>query len=477
MKEKKKLLFRLWSPTSFLVYFLACWILFSAILTIWDEPFRYGTLPDVVAAAEGAFADLPGSLWNLVTALSMIIEEIISDFFFSYKFCLFIAFIALIFSYREARSSRNSIATERQVWMQWYDRQQLVKAQQGAYETPPLSEHIPGGSYFISARKTVLFMFRHLILPAGHFIFWFTLFALPTLFDPSDFVRSLPEIIILAVMFTLILSYREARSNLKGVAIERDIWTKWYHRQTKAIAQEGAFEEPPSLDNKKNYFYFGEIPETLFFMVRNLRPLIICLTCWISMFVLVFVVLFFMTLPSEELPEDIMELFELIWTFGQILPWIALIVLINNYREARGNLKGITKAQQVWMQWYHQQQEAVRLKDTFEKPPPSENTQADPYFKTVLKTMQFMANNPILLIVHLTCWFSIFIFLHSGVIDLIPTLFVAGLALISSYQEARGNVKGVAKEGEVWTKWYHRQTEAKTQGYTLAEVPPSLNVN
>ena len=57
-----------------------------------------------------------------------------------------------------------------------------------------------------------------------------------------------------------------------------------------------------------------------------------------------------------------------------------------------------------------------------------------------------------------------------------PILFVAITALISSYQEARGTVKGIAKEGEVWTKWWQRQTEAKVLGYTLAEVPPAINV-
>lgn len=84
MKARKTLLFMLWNPTSFLIYFGACWILFSATLTIWDEPFRYGTWPDVAAAAEEAFEDLPASLWKLVTALSIITEEIIYDFIFSY---------------------------------------------------------------------------------------------------------------------------------------------------------------------------------------------------------------------------------------------------------------------------------------------------------------------------------------------------------------------------------------------------------
>lgn len=473
MKAPKTLLFMLWNPTSFLVYFLACWILFSATFTIWDEPFRYGTWPDVVAAAEGAFEGLPTSLWKLVAALSIITEEIIRDFSFSYRLCLFILPLALTFSYREARSSRNGITTERQTWMQWYDRQQIIKAQRGTYETPPLSEHIPGGSYFISARKTVLFMFRRPILPAGHFIFWFTLFALPILFDGSGFVQLLPQSVIPAAIFTLILSYREAKSNLKGVAIERDIWTKWYHRQTKAITQEDAFGEPPSAENMKAYSYYGEIPETLFFMVRNPKLFIVHLTSWIFTCAL----LFFTTLPPSKTPEDIFEIFDLIGLFGQLLPWIFIIVFVISYREARGNLKGGANAQRVWMRWYQGQQETISHGDIFEEPPPSENIQTDSYFKLAQKTILSMLRNPMCLMIHFIGWVSIIIFWFAEVGSFMPFLFMVIPALISSYQEARGTVKGAAKEGEVWTKWYQRQTQAKTQGYTLAELPPSLNVN
>ena len=468
MKGRKTLLFMLWNPAPVIGYFLACWILISASITMSDEPFVYGTWPDVVAAAEGAFTNLPGSLWKLVTAVSIITEEIVDDFFDYYQLCLFAIPFALTFGYREARGNRNGITTERQVWIQWYDRQQLVKAQRGTYETPPLSEHTPGGTYFISARKTVLFMLRCPPLLIGHFVCWLTLFALPTLFDTTNFVRSLPKIVIPAAIFTLILSYREAKSNLKGVAIERDIWTKWYYRQIKAVAQEGSFKgSPPSSENMKAYSYFGEIPETLFFMVRNLKPFIIHLTCWIFTSAL----LFFTTLPPREVPEDIFEVFALIGMFGQLLPWILIIVFVISYREARGNLKGVAKAQQVWMQWYHQQQEMIRQGDTFEEPPPSENIQTDSYFKIAQKTLQFIARNPMSLIVHWICWFIAFILFFSFV----PFLFLVIPALISSYQEARGTVKGTAKEREGWTKWYQRQTEAKAQNYTLAEVPPSLH--
>ena len=472
MKAKKTLLSMLWNPAPFIGYLLACWILISVSITMSDDPFTYGTLPDVAEAAEGAFANLPGSLWNLVTALSIITEEIIDDFFDYYQICLFAIPLALTFSYREARSSRNGIAAERQVWTQWSGRQQLVKAERGTYETPPLSEHIPSGSYFISARKTGQFMLRHPTLPIGHFVCWISVFTLPILFDTSDFIRSLPKIVIPAVIFTLILSYREARSNLKGMAIERDIWTKWYYRQIKAIAQEGSFEESlPSSENMKAYSYFGEIPDTLSFMVRNLKPFIIHLTCWVSAYAL----LFFIALPSQENPEDIFEIFELIEIFGQLLPWIAIIAFIISYREARGNLKGITKTQQVWMKWYHRQQETIRQGDTFEGPPPSERTQADTYFRRAQKAILLMLRNPMRLMIHFICWVSIVILWFGEVGSSIPFLFMVIPALISSYQEARGNVKGTAKEGEAWTKWWQRQTEAKAQGYTLAELPPAIN--
>ena len=358
MKVRKTLLFMLSNPVPFIAYLLACWILFSALITISDDPFTYGTLPDATEAAEGAFENLPRSIWKLVTALSIIIEEIVRDF--AYNTWPIAIPPALIFGYRETRSMLKGIATEQKGWMQWYDRQQVVKAQEGTYETPPLSEHILGGSYFISARKTVLFMLRHLILPSGHFVCWilvFTLLAFPIPSDTSDFIRWLPGIVIPAVIFTLILSYREARGNLKRAAMERHIWTKWYYQQIRAIGRGDTLKEPPSSEKVRAYSNSGEVPETLNFMVRNnLRPLIVHLACWITAFAL----LFFMTLRPEDTPEDILEIFDLIGYFGHFIPWIAIIAFIISYQEAKGNLKGIAKAQQVWTQWYQHQQEMIR---------------------------------------------------------------------------------------------------------------------
>ena len=472
MKAKKTLLFILSNPAPFIGYLLACWVLFSASITMSDDPFVHGTLPDAAEAAKGSFENLPWSIWQLVTALSIITEEIVSDFLFG---CMPLAIpIALIFAYREARNSLKGIATEQQMWMPWYDRQQVVKAQASTYEIPPLSEHIPGGSYFIFARKTLRFMLRHPTLPTGHFVCWFfvfTLLALPIPFDTSDFMRSLPEIVIPSAIFTFILSYRETRENLKWMAIERHIWTKWYYKQIKRIDQGNPFDEPPSWENVRNYTYSGEIRETLSFMVRNPRPFIVHLMCWIFAIAL----LFFATLSSYKYPDDIFELIDLIGQFGQLLPWIAIIIFIISYREARGNLKGIAQTQQVWMQWYHRQQETIRQGDTFEEPPSSENTQSDSYFRRAQKAVLLMLLNPMRLMIHFLSWVAIAILWLGEVGSSMPFLLLIILVLISSYQEARGTVKGAAKEGVTWTKWWQRQTEAKAQGYTLDEVPPAIN--
>lgn len=119
MKIQRTLLFMLRNPIPIIVYFLVCWILLSASITMSDDPFVHGALPDAAEAAEGAFANLPGSLWKLVTALSIITEEISRDFTFTYLVWPLVIPPALILGYREARSLRNGIATERKAWVQF----------------------------------------------------------------------------------------------------------------------------------------------------------------------------------------------------------------------------------------------------------------------------------------------------------------------------------------------------------------------
>ena len=91
---------------TFTVSLFVSWISFSAFVTLSDDPFIYGTWPDVVAAA------------SLQRALSLIIGEIVSDFLYE---AYWIAVpCALIISWRAARGFLKGSAKERQIWTSWY---------------------------------------------------------------------------------------------------------------------------------------------------------------------------------------------------------------------------------------------------------------------------------------------------------------------------------------------------------------------
>ena len=173
------------------------------------------------------------------------------------------------------------------------------------------------------------------------------------------------------------------------------------------------------------------------------------------------------------------------------LVFIAIFAFIIGYREAKGNLRGIAKERQTWMQWHDRQQEVIQREDALEQPPSTlKDTQANSYFRKAQKTVRLMVRSPMLFILHLTCWFSPFFLLlliewqhvietTGDLVNIVPYLVAFGIipALISCYQETRGIVKGVAKETQVWTKWYQRQINATAQGYALAAPPPSLEIS
>lgn len=250
-----------------------------------------------------------------------------------------------------------------------------------------------------------------------------------------------------------------------------------------------------------------KIPKTLFFMVQNPIPLIVHLTWWFFFAALGVVfddpfiegkwshIAQIVSPPSsfgnyvtaasiiiDEISDDI-------WGNGF---WIYVVMppLLICYREARGSLQGIAREQQTWMHWYHQQQETRAQENTFEASlRSSEDGKVNSYFRKALKTLQSMARNPMPFIVHFAYWFSAFTLFYAvifvvtewvGIVEtarsfvkMIPEFAILPLilALLSSYQETRGTVKGIAKVRQIWTEWHHRQQEAKTQE-TGFDAPP-----
>ena len=267
-----------------------------------------------------------------------------------------------------------------------------------------------------------------------------------------------------------------------------------------------------------------KVSKTLSFMFRNPIPFIVQLICWFLYAALQII----STVPSTDrslsgevsfidgaLPGVVrlaktsldnfpgsLENFAVIVSiiFDEVIievlrdggwVFIPIFAFIIGYREAKGNLKGIAKERETWMQWYDQQQEVIRGDDTLEGPPSKlEDTRANSYFRKAQKTVFSMVRHPMLFVLHFTCWFLPFFLMllidwahvietARDLVNIVPffVTFVVIPAFLTSYQETRGTIKGVATETQVWTKWYQRQINATAQGYTLAAPPPSLEIS
>ena len=163
------------------------------------------------------------------------------------------------------------------------------------------------------------------------------------------------------------------------------------------------------------------------------------------------------------------------------------------YREAVGNLKGTTKEHQVWMERYRQQQETVVEGENIEESSLlSKEMRGNSYFRKAQKTLLLLIRNPKLLIIHFLCWIPTYFLLilitefpdladmvrtAGSFVSAIPFLAIVAaiLSLISSYQETRGTVKGIAKVQQAWIEWYHQREAAKVQETPFDVPPPSFD--
>ena len=165
-----------------------------------------------------------------------------------------------------------------------------------------------------------------------------------------------------------------------------------------------------------------KVLETLLFMFRNPVPLIVHFTCWFLLAAWGIVAddpFMEGTLPYIKVivapPAsigDYLKAASIIW--DEIIEdltrtgfWVLVVTppFLICYREAVGNLKGITDEHRIWMAWYHRQQEATAEDDNFVEPaPPLKNMRVNSYFRKAQKTLLFMIRNPKLLLIHFLCW-------------------------------------------------------------------------
>ena len=257
-----------------------------------------------------------------------------------------------------------------------------------------------------------------------------------------------------------------------------------------------------------------KIRNTLLFMLRNPIPLIVHLTCWFLFAAWGIVaddpfiegawpyVVKIMEPPTSI--GDLLKAASIIWDeiIGDLRRngfWVLVVIppFLICYREAVGNLQGTVKAHQIWMEWYHRQQETTAEGDTLEEStPPPENIRANSYFRKAQKTLLFLIRNPKQLLIHFLCWIPAYFLLilmteFPDLADMVRTaskftsnffsvvsflaIVAAIFGLISSYQETRGTVKGTAKVQQAWTEWYHQREAAKVQETSFDIPPPSFD--
>ena len=150
---------------SFTVSSFVSLISFSALATLSDDPFIYGTWPDIVEAA------------SIQTALSLTIGAIVADFaYHGYPIAILSALLIIFY---KVRCHTKGIAKERQIWVQWYHQQQDAMTQGNIFqETPLASKNIATNSYFRKIHRGLLRLIRPLISFILHFSCWFSVFAL-----------------------------------------------------------------------------------------------------------------------------------------------------------------------------------------------------------------------------------------------------------------------------------------------------------
>ena len=229
MKPPKILVLIVSKPITFIVSLFVSWISFSALATLSDDPFIYGTWPNIVAAA------------SIQRAISLIIGEIVGDFAYEgYKIAVPCAFII---SWRAARGHLKGIAKERQIWIPWYHQQEKAITEGRTLEESPLSsKHKRTNAYFVNMRSILLYLIRLLMFFTAHFSCWFSAFVLfVIIIQPSNeitetfhyLVNSFPDFAIMAIIHAFLSSYQETIGRIKGAAKKQQMWIQWYEERMK----------------------------------------------------------------------------------------------------------------------------------------------------------------------------------------------------------------------------------------------------
>ena len=216
----------------------------------------------------------------------------------------------------------------------------------------------------------------------------------------------------------------------------------------------------------------------LVYMLKNPMYIIIHFGCW-------FLLIALLTLPFQS--EDPLQF------LIEGIPFISIMAFITSYREVRGKLRGISKAHNVWINWYNQQISNKDQSHNYDNPPTLAYTQNDTLFFKVKSVLISLFREPIPLFIHFGLWSiasltGIYLDdpMQADILggtpinrlleDLISEywdniLFIFPIALITCLLEVRGFISGISKKHQENTEWYNRHLKG-TKVSESFELPP-----
>ena len=476
MKIRKTIIFMIQNPSPVFLIFLLCWLLLSTLMTISDDPFLYGTIPDATEEIENWSSDPPWSIWKIFTAISIMIEEIVHDIS-SESFWLVII-PTLIIGFFEARSSMIGIRKERENWMNWYN---SISEENQSLDGRQLPINPVSNNYFSLYSKE---------LPL-HILCWMVLFLIFTLiigyerhiynpyFGFSQTILELSSIfskfIIPGIILTLLSSYRASSGIIIGVSTERDSWTKWYKKH--GDTQNYSIHKPPSESVHVESFFYRVI-ETVIFTLRNPSQLYKQLLVW----VIVIPILFFLLcigiwgMGNISLDRDLFNFF-----FTIAIP-LSIVAYIMSYREAKGRIKGIKSEQNFWNNWYENKQTKTHcfVMDINN----SDRSTVRNLLYTIRLTLELMFEKPIRIIYYILGWIVCFILVYGitdrlfleGFSDSIQVLLILSLAITTYYFETKGFLIGCINQRRYWIDWLNQKPENGDNHTDSVDTPGILDV-
>ena len=461
MKIRKTIIFMIQNPSPLILYFLICWLIFSALGTISDDPFQYGTIPDAMEEIENWSTALPWSIWKIFKAITLIIEEIVRDI--SYQRFWLVIIPTLMIGFLIARNSLRGIENEREIWINWYD----SITEENISDT---------GNHLSNKPKSNNYIYSNLRDIPLHVLYWTGFFIMVTviigfekhIYNPYfGFTQTLLELgsiytnfLIPTILLTVLSSFCASTGYVKGISVERESWLDWYKQNQQSHYED--LDDPPSQSETVESF-FSAVIKTIIFTLQNPTLIFKQFFVWVIVIPILFI-LFCIGLwgmGNSSIVPDLTNLFLTI-----TIP-LSIFAYIMSYREAKGRINGIRSEQSFWSNWYENKQNKADYPVTYVKNLDRSSEKGSR--RTIYLTIELMLEKPIRIIYYILGWTVCFVFIYGitdilfieGLWDSVQILLILCLAIISYYFETKGFLIGCMNQRKYWIDWLNQKPERR----------------